>query len=72
MTADDFIEAGDEIVVPMCLHGRLPGTDSVIEQRIVAVWTLRNGKALRVRYYDDRADALEAVGLSEQDAHADS
>ena len=44
----------------------------MLEQRIAAVWTLRNGKALRVRYYDDKAEALEAVGLSEQDAHADS
>ena len=24
------------------------------------------------RYYDDQDEALEAVGLSEQDAHADS
>ena len=65
MTADDFIEAGEEIVVPMCLHARMPGSDSVLEQHIVAVWTLRNGKALRVRYYDDRAEALEAAGLAE-------
>jgi ketosteroid isomerase-like protein len=72
MTADDFIEAGEEIVVPMCLHARMPGSDSVLEQRMVAVWTLRKGKALRVRYYDDKAEAFEAVGLSEQDAHADS
>jgi ketosteroid isomerase-like protein len=72
MTAEDFVEAGDEIVVPMQLHARTPGSDSVLEQRMAAVWTLRNGKALRVRYYDDKAEALEAVGLSEQDAHADS
>jgi ketosteroid isomerase-like protein len=61
MTADDFIEAGDEIVVPMRLHARTPGSDKVVESRIAAVWTLRNGKALRVRYYDDKAEALEAV-----------
>ena len=41
MTAEDFIEAGDEIVVPMHLHARTAGTDSVIEDRITAVWTLR-------------------------------
>jgi hypothetical protein len=29
------------------------------------LWTLRNGKALRVRYYDDKAEALEAAGLKE-------
>jgi len=30
------------------------------------------GKVLRGAEYFDRAEALEAVGLSEQDAHADS
>ena len=65
MTAEDFIEAGDEILVFMSLHGRTGGSDSVTEQPTTAVWTLRNGKALRVRYYDDRAEALEAAGIAE-------
>ena len=65
MTAEDFIEADSEIVVPMQLHARTASTDRVLEQRMAAVWTLRNGRAMRVRYYDDKAGALEAVGLSE-------
>jgi hypothetical protein len=65
MTAEDFIEARDEIVMFMHLHARAAGTDRVTEQRTTAVWTLRNGRAVRVRYYDDRAEALEAAGLSE-------
>jgi ketosteroid isomerase-like protein len=65
MTAEEFIEAGDEIVVPMHLHARVAGTDSVTEQRAAAVWTLRNGRAVRVRYYDDKADAFKAAGLRE-------
>jgi ketosteroid isomerase-like protein len=65
MTAEDFIEVGDEIIVPMHLHARLHGSDRVLEEPFAAVWTLRNGKAHRVRYYDDRAEALEAAGLSE-------
>lgn len=65
MTAEDFIEAGDEIVVLMRLHARAAASDSVVEQRIAAVWTLRNGRAVRVRYYDNRAEALEAAGVSE-------
>ncbi len=64
MTAEDFIEADDEIVVLMRVHARAANTDSVLEQRIAAVWTLRNGRAVRVHYYDDRPEALEAVGLS--------
>jgi ketosteroid isomerase-like protein len=73
MTAEDFINAGDGIVVVlMCLHAQAADTDAVVEQRSTAVWTLRNGRAMRVRYYDDRTEALEAAGLSEQDAHTDS
>jgi ketosteroid isomerase-like protein len=49
----------------MHLHARIRGSDGVLEERFAAVWTLRNGKALRVRYYDDKAEALEAAGLSE-------
>jgi ketosteroid isomerase-like protein len=65
MTAEDFIEAGDVIVVFMHLYARAAGTDSVTEQRAAAVWTLRNGRAVSVRYYDDKAEALEAAGLAE-------
>ena len=35
------------------------------------VWTIRDGKVVRMRVFADRAQALEAAGLSEQDAHAD-
>jgi len=66
MTAEDFIEARDEVVVVfMGLHARAAGTDSVVEQRAAAVWAMRNGRAVRVRFYDNRDEALEAVGLRE-------
>jgi len=65
MTAEDFIDAGDQIVVFMRVHARAASTDSAVEQRSTAVWTLRNGRAVRVRYYDDRAEALESAGLKE-------
>jgi ketosteroid isomerase-like protein len=65
MTADDFIESGDEVVVPMQLHAQTAGVDTVIEQTLTAVWTLHNGRVRRVRYYDDQVEALEAAGLWE-------
>jgi ketosteroid isomerase-like protein len=34
--------------------------------------TVRKGKIVYQEFYWDHAEALEAVGLSEQDAHADS
>jgi ketosteroid isomerase-like protein len=65
MTAEQFIDTDDEIVVLMRVHARARSSDDVLEQRIAAVWTLRDGRAVRVRYFDDRAEALEAVGLSQ-------
>jgi hypothetical protein len=33
------------------------------------VWLIRGERAARCEEYSDRAEALEAAGLSEQDAH---
>ena len=43
-----------------------------VEALVWNVWTFRNGKIASGATLDRRAEALEAVGLSEQDAHADS
>ena len=47
----------------MCLHARSPETDYALEQRVGAVWALREGKAVSVRFYDNTDAALQAVGL---------
>ena len=66
----EFIEAGDLVVVPYTLH--LKGRDGIeVISRPTTVWTIRNGAIERMVMYQERQDALEALGLSEQDAHAD-
>ena len=68
----EFIGAGDQVVVPgrMIGIGRASGVKA--EQSVTQVWTLREGLAIRMSTYLDKQSALEALGLSEQDAHADS
>ena len=67
----EFIEAGDLVVMPGTLH--VKGRDGIeVVSRGAFVWTIRNGAIERMVMYQSRQDALEAVGLSEQDAHADS
>ena len=39
---------------------------------ITIAYTLRKGRISGMEYFWDHTEALEAVGLSEQDAHADS
>jgi hypothetical protein len=39
---------------------------------VTNIHTLRKGKILDIEYFWDHAEALEALAVSEQDAHADS
>jgi ketosteroid isomerase-like protein len=67
----EFIEAGEHVVVPLTMHTR--GRDGIeVQARITWTWTILDGDLVRLCMYQDRQEALEAVGLSEQDAHADS
>ena len=67
----EFIEVGDHVVVPGT--GHLVGRDGIeVETRVTNVFTIRDGAIERITMYQERQDALEDLGLSEQDAHADS
>jgi ketosteroid isomerase-like protein len=67
----EFIEAGEHVVVPLTMHTR--GRDGIeVQARITWTWTILDGDLVRLCMYQDRQEAIEAVGLSEQDAHADS
>jgi 2-(1,2-epoxy-1,2-dihydrophenyl)acetyl-CoA isomerase len=63
---EDFIEAGeDRVLVPTRGRGRGKGSGIEIEGRPSAIWTVRDGQVIRGAVYNDRAEALEAAGLSE-------
>ena len=67
----EFTEAGDRLVVPWTVHVR--GRDGIeVVSRPTFVWTIRDGAIERVVMYQERQDALEAAGLSEEDARAES
>jgi ketosteroid isomerase-like protein len=62
---EEIIDAGDSIVVPIRLTGKAPSTGLALDYRAIHVWTMRNGKAIRLRLYESRDRALEAAGLRE-------
>jgi ketosteroid isomerase-like protein len=68
----EFIDAGDKVAVGVRLVGCGRTSGVAFEEHEFHVFTLRGGKVTETREYRERAEALEAVGLSEQDAHADS
>jgi ketosteroid isomerase-like protein len=67
----EFVEAGSEVVVTAIARGRSrAGAD--LEMPLVHVVTFKGTKVAEFKSFFTKAQALEAVGLSEQDAHADS
>jgi ketosteroid isomerase-like protein len=63
---DEIIDAGDEAVVVIGRElGRGKASGVEVEQEVFAVWTMLDGKTIRIRFYPGREDALEAVGLRE-------
>jgi ketosteroid isomerase-like protein len=65
-----FIDCGDDVLVVAREHGRGASSGATVTGRIYFVMSFRNGKVLRYREFYDEAAALEAVGLSEQDAQS--
>ena len=60
-----MIDAGEQVVSVQRITGRARGSGVETELRYAVVNTVRNGKLVRGREYWTRAEALEAVGLSE-------
>ena len=66
----DFIDAADHVLVRFVWRGTGHGPESNME--VTQLFTVRKGRIFLLEYFWNHAEALEAVGLSEQDAHADS
>jgi ketosteroid isomerase-like protein len=62
---EEFIEAGDRVVAGLMVHAKGRGSGVDLKRLDGAVWTLRDGKCIRLDYYGSKEEALEAVGLRE-------
>jgi ketosteroid isomerase-like protein len=58
-----FIPAGNKIVVFVHARVRAEGSAETQDVRLADVYTFRNGKAVQMRAFADRQDALHWVGL---------
>ena len=58
-------DRGDEVVVFLRFRGRARESNAEVEAPMAHVWTIRDGKAVRLRQFLDRAEALKAAGLEE-------
>ena len=56
---------GEMVVAMLHCQGRSREGGPQVDRRVAWLWKLREGRAVALRAYRDRADALEAAGLTE-------
>jgi ketosteroid isomerase-like protein len=68
----ELVDAGDHVVqlFDLRMRGRSTGIE-VPFGKVAWIFTYRNGLVVHQKFYVSQAEALEAVGLSDQDAHAE-
>ena len=71
MSGEEFIDAGDDVVVRVRQEARGASTGVPVQVTFWFVYSLRDAKVIRFEMFQDRDKALEAAGLSKQDAHGD-
>jgi uncharacterized protein len=59
-----FVDAGEDIVVIGIARGT-SASGLETQWRQGYIWTVRDGRAIRFRWFNDPKEALEAVGLAE-------
>ena len=62
---EELIDAGDRVFAAVRLSGKGKGSGVSDDQQDFHVITIRDGRCTRLEVHRDRAEALEAVGLSE-------
>jgi ketosteroid isomerase-like protein len=65
---EQLIDANGFVVAFIRLRTRPSGADAEFEQRIAHLWSVHGTKLIRCQIFLERAEALEAAGLSAQDA----
>ena len=62
---DEYVEAGDSLVMPGWISVRARGGSADIRQPYAWVAKMREGKVMEVREYRTKEEALEAAGLAQ-------
>jgi ketosteroid isomerase-like protein len=61
LTAEEFVDMSDRVLVTVRLGGRGRGSGVEIDARFYDVYTLRDGKIVRMDQFTERSEALEAA-----------
>ena len=58
-------ENGDDVIAIGELHARGRAVDSEVHQEHGQIWTFRDGRVARLRWFNSRRETLRAAGLPE-------
>jgi ketosteroid isomerase-like protein len=70
LVPEGFLETGDTLVIPLLWRGRSEGSQSFVEQRLVAAYGFRGRLIAEMRWFPSLERALGALGLAPEDAAA--
>jgi len=62
---EQLIDAGDSVVVFIRMKTTGRGSGLEVDRADAQVYKLREGRIVRLEYFNDRAEALKAVGLAD-------
>jgi ketosteroid isomerase-like protein len=63
IVGEEFLDAGDSVVVRVHQQATGPGSRVPVEMRYYQVWTFRGRAVIRIESVRERPEALEAAGL---------
>jgi ketosteroid isomerase-like protein len=61
----EFIDAGDSVVIFIRMRAQGRGSGIEVDRPDALVYEIRDGIIRRIDYYNDRSEALKAVGAAE-------
>jgi ketosteroid isomerase-like protein len=65
---EEFFHRGDRIAVFVHVRFRPKGSSAVVQNRIGHLWTVRDGKPMRLEIFPEREKTLEALRLAEAES----
>ena len=65
VSGKELIDRGDHVVLIIRERARMPDSDMMLDRDLPSAWTVRDGRAVRLRVFKTRTEAFEATALSE-------